>query len=118
VKTLEQIFCEERRCAPDRFRRRLFWQSLPVPIRPIAWILGGYGSPMFAADRELIDAVGLAHTVEDVREDVRDYFMNSENRRLARRVFRLRISTQRMKTIAKSYLPNPGKRDTGAPFQA
>ena len=116
VKTFEELYCAEHRCEPERFRRRLFWHALPLPIRPIALVLGGYGSPVFSADRELIDAVGLAHTVDDVREDIRDYFMNASNRRWTRRFLHLRVSTQRVKTFAKTFLPNPARKDTSAPF--
>lgn len=116
MKTFEELYCAQRRCEPERFRRWLFWRALPVAIRPLAFVLGGYRSPLFSTDRELINAVGLAYTVDDVREDIRDYFMNAQNRHWSRRFLRLRVSTQRLKNSAKDFLPNPGRKDTRSSF--
>ena len=43
-----------------------------------------------------------------VREDVRDYFWDSNNQGWLRRVANIRVSGQRLKNIARNYLPEGG----------
>jgi hypothetical protein len=116
LKTLEELYCADRHCEPERFGRTVFWRVLPWHLRIIAPLTGGYRSPLFSADRELISAVGLARSMEDVREDIRDYFMNPVNRRWTRRILHLRISTVRLKNFARPYLPNPAKGESKTPW--
>jgi hypothetical protein len=105
VKTFEEAFCEEHRCDRARFLRKVFWQTLPWRAVLFAPFLGGFNSRYFAADRELVYGVSRAVYMGQVREEIRDYFSNSQNRGWLRTVANVRISSQRLKRLAKQHLP-------------
>ena len=108
VKTFERIYCEESRCDAAQFRRKIFWLTLPPHALPFVPLLGGFNSRYFTADRDLLSGVSRAVTVNQVREEIRDYFADSQNRGWLRTVAHIRISSHRLKRLAKEYLPDPG----------
>jgi hypothetical protein len=107
MKTFEEVFCEKHRCDPERFRRKVFWQTLPPPAVLVAPFLGGLNARFFAADRELLSGVSRAVNMSQVREEIRDYFLDSQNRGWLHNVANIRVSTHRLKRLAKRYLPEP-----------
>ena len=123
MRTFRELYCEKHRCTEQQFVRQLFWKALyphALPFAPLLLLIRG---DYFIADRSLIASVANAVTMHRVREEVRDYFWDSNNRGWLRRVANIRISGQRVKDIARNYLPEstPGKyvevgRGSGAPF--
>jgi len=68
----------------------------------------GFNSRHFTADRELLSGVRRAVNMGQVKEEIRDYLMDPDNRGWLRKVANIRISSQRLKRLAKRYLPEPG----------
>ena len=108
MKTFEEAFCKEHRCDPERFRRKVFWRTLPRHAWPFVPFLGGFNSRFFTADRELLSGVSRAENMNRVRDEILDYFMDSQNRGWLHNVANIRVSTHRLKRLAKEYLPDPG----------
>jgi hypothetical protein len=105
MRTFQQIYCDRHRCSPADYHRRLFWQCLYPHAVPFAWLLRVLRPRYFVADDALIRLVADAVTMRVVREEVRDYFWDSNNRGWLRRVANLRVSGQRLKNVARAYLP-------------
>lgn len=105
MRTLEQVYCERHSCTPAQFRRRLFAHGLYPHARPFAWLIRLLHRRFFTADDALVRLVAEASTMRIVREEVRDYFWDSENRGWLRRVVNIRVSGQRVKNLAREYLP-------------
>lgn len=107
MKTFQDVFCEKHRCDPERFRRKVFWQTLHPHAVLVAPFLGGFNARLFAADRELLQGVSRAKNMNRVRDEIVDYFLDSQNQGWLHNVANIRISTHRLKNLAKQYLPNP-----------
>lgn len=105
MRTFRQIYCERNRCSAEEYHHRLFWQCLYPHAVPIAWLLRWAHRRYFVADEALIRLVADAVTMRVVREEVRDYFWDSNNRGWLRRVANIRVSGQRLKNLARRYLP-------------
>ncbi len=85
--------------------RKVFWLSLyphAVIIAPLILLLN---YDYFVADRDLIASAGRATDIPSVRSEVRDFFWDSNNRGWLRRTCLIRVSGQRLKNLARRYLP-------------
>jgi hypothetical protein len=105
MQSFEQLYCERNGCDVRRFRRQLFLAILPWQARLAIPLVGGCRGRYFAPDQNLIAAVGEAKALRCVTEEIRDFFMDPENSRWIRRVARVRVSTTRLREIARLYLP-------------
>jgi hypothetical protein len=105
MSTFRERFCEQHRCSPATFVQKVFWASLYPHAIPFAAIILLVNREFFSADRALILSAGDATTMKKIREDVRDYFWDSTNRGWLRRTANIRVSGQRLKNIARRYLP-------------
>ena len=76
---------------------------MSLPRRLVAFLSGGYHADRFQADRDLISNVALATDMELVREAVADFFIHPANRGWLRNVAGIRISTTRLKSIAREF---------------
>ena len=115
MKTLLENYCAAHRCPEAEFQRRIFWRSLHLHARPVAWLLRRIAPDYFALEHELIDYVGLARNSRDLNEEIRDYHMDHRNQRWWRRVVRIRLSTHRLRSQVRIYLP---ARPSVPPFPA
>jgi len=113
MPTFRELYCERQKCTKDQFTKRVFWQCLYPHARLIAPFIMPFSYDFFAADRSLINSVADAITMKRVREDVRDYFWDSENRGWLRQSLNIRVSGQRVKNLCKEYLPEG---ETPIPF--
>lgn len=112
MSTFRERFCEQHHCSRDTFVKKLFWASLYPHAIPLAALILPVNRDFFSADRALILAVADASTMKHVREEVRDYFWDSTNRHWLRRRVLIRVSGQRLKNLARRYLPE----GTALPF--
>ncbi len=112
MSTFRDRFCEQHRCSPDAFVQKVFWASLYPHAIPLAAVLLRVNRDFFSADRALILAAADATTMKQIREEVRDYFWDSMNRGWLRRRALIRVSGQRLKNVARRYLPE----GTSIPF--
>src|SRR5262245_48935803 len=102
-KTLSEAFCDRHGCTAADFRRRFFWRTLHRHALPLAPLLrlGGY----FAVDEDLIAGCGSARSMRDLQEEIQAHRHHPLNRGWLRRQLALRISTHRLRRLARSYLP-------------
>ena len=105
MRTFEQVYCERHNCTPRQFQRKLFARGMYLHARPFALFIRLVNARFFAADDSLVRSVAQATTMRAVREEVRDYFWDSENRNWLRQVLKIRVSGQRIKNLAREYLP-------------
>lgn len=105
MKSFEELYCERHRCDSARFAQDVFFQCLHRRALVCVTVLGGYRSNYFSADRELVAGAGRATHMKQVREEVRDYMMSSDNRGALRRVWKVRLSARRMLALASKFLP-------------
>ncbi len=104
VESFKERYCAATGCAERAFTGQVLWACLYRGAWP--WALWArFAAPeFFAADRELIDAVGGAKSLAQVERELRDFSTDSRNREWWRRVVRLRISTRRLRRLARRYL--------------
>jgi hypothetical protein len=77
-----------------------------VQARLAALFLGGFHGRYFAADRIFIAGVTRAEHLGQVRSEIRDYFLDAQNRGWVRHGLRIRVSARRLTNIAIDYLPS------------
>lgn len=113
MRTFLDLYCEKNNCSPEQFHRRVFRHCLYPHARPLAPLIHLFNFEFFAADRTLLLSVANAVTMKRVREEVRDYFWDSNNRGWLRESLRIRMSGQRLRSLAREYLPES---NSAAPF--
>jgi hypothetical protein len=95
----------EEKCPAEQFVSRIFWRTLYPHARVVAPFILLFQRSFFEADRSLISAAGDACDMKRIREDVRDFFWDSNNRGWVRRRINIRVSGQKLKDLAREYLP-------------
>lgn len=106
MKTFAEIYCAAHRCSPRAFTWFAFWRCLHLCALPIAPLALWFFPQHFAADWELIRAAARCSSLRQLDEEIRDFVADSSNRSWWRRVARLRLSTQRVRRLARLYLPS------------
>jgi len=96
-------FCADRGCAEGEFVPAVMRICISPRARPGLALLGR--SNLFAADRELVEAVAYALSMAEVRHAIDDYWSHPANRSWLRRMLGLRISTLRLRRLASDYVP-------------
>jgi hypothetical protein len=110
VKSFQEHFCVEHNCSAEEFLGKVFWLCLNRHAVPFVPFLGGFRSGYFEADRELISSAGRSVNFDQVRGEIRDFFMDPNNRGWLRKRFNMRLSTTRLKRLARRYLPDAESR--------
>jgi hypothetical protein len=107
-KTFEEKFCEAHGCSSADFSRKLFWKCLHRHAIPLAPFILLFNSDYFTPDRELITELRRVRKMNDVWEEVRQYFINPRHRNWWRSKANIRISARRLIELARDYLPPGG----------
>lgn len=105
MKTFEELFCEAHGYSPAQFRSKVFWRCLTWRGKLFAVFLGGLMGEHFGPDRTFITGAGRATDMAQIRTEVRDYFEDPLNRGWLRQVADIRVSTRRLRNLARRYLP-------------
>jgi hypothetical protein len=108
MKTFEEKFCEVSGCSREDFSRKIFWKCLHRHALLLAPIILVFRSDYFAPDRELIAHLRRAEKMNDVWEEVRQYFVSPKYHGWLRRRANIRISARRLIELARDYLPATG----------
>jgi|HubBroStandDraft_5_1064220.scaffolds.fasta_scaffold585573_2 hypothetical protein len=108
MKTFEEYFCEANKCAPENFSRQIFWRCLHRHALPVAPFILIFRPRYFDADRELIAEIRKAVRMNQVWEEVREYFINPKHVGWFRRKANIRLSARRVIHLAREYLPSSG----------
>ena len=102
MKTLAEAYAARHARDPNDFQSRVFWMALhrrAFLFVPLLW-----WTDFFAVDRELIATCGRARGMREVHEALVDYAHHPKNSLWLRRWLRIRVSTTRLKQIARSYM--------------
>jgi len=108
MKTFEELFCEANKCTPAQFPRRLFWKCLHWHAVPFAPLILLFNPKYFEPDWQLISDVRRTEKMNQVWEEVRQYFVSSSHRAWMRRRGNFRLSARRLINLARDYLPASG----------
>ncbi len=104
LKSFQEHFCEKERCTAEQFARKVFFRTLYPQAKAFVTLLGGFRSDYFAADRELISGAGRATTMNQLRVEAEEFAIDSNNRGWLRQRVKIRVSTTRLKQLARQYL--------------
>ncbi|HEX3730387.1 MAG TPA: hypothetical protein VHV47_11325 [Opitutaceae bacterium] len=108
MKNFQDKYCEAHGCTPAGFNRRLFWRCLHRHALPIVPLILLFKPDYFAADRELIAGVRRAERMNQVWEEIREYFLSPKHTGWLRRKANVRISARRLIETARDFLPATG----------
>jgi len=108
MKTFEESYCQATGCSVEEFPRKIFWKCLHRHALPVAPVILLFNSDYFSLDRELIAEVRKAQKMNEVWEEVRQYFVSPKHEGILRRKANVRISARRLINIARSHLPSSG----------
>jgi hypothetical protein len=103
-KTLQELHCAWCGCPAPAFERRVFWTCLPWHARLLVPVVGLVWRDYFSVDRELIRACGSVRSMGQLNEELAEYVVDHRNRGWWRRRARVRVSTQRLRRLARSHL--------------
>lgn len=113
MKTLREAFCEKYDCPESQFVDQAFNRCLPFHahlLRPFCFVTNpGH----FDADIDLLQGVASATTMNRVREEITDYFTHYKNRGWLRQRAHVRISTRKLKLLARELLRETPASQTG-----
>ena len=101
--TWQEVYCARYDRTPAQFRGGVFWRTLhrhALPVAPLLLLTGH-----FDADRQLIANCARARSMRQIREEIEDHRYHPVNRGWLRRQLALRVSTQRLREMAREYLP-------------
>ncbi len=105
---LHDCFSATPRRAGEEFASFLFWRCLYRRAVPLVPLLRAMDPDYFAPDRELIARVARVQTMRELGEELRDFSEDSRNRSWLRRFGRVRLSTRRVRRVARAFLAEAG----------
>src|ERR1700679_843851 len=108
MKTFEERYCEATGCAAEDFSRKIFWTCLHRHAVPVAPVILFINYEFLSLDRELIAEVRKAEKMNQVWEEVRQYFVSPKHEGLLRRKANIRLSARRLINLARNHLPASG----------
>ncbi len=108
MDTFEDIFCERHETSPAEFTKRVFWKCLHRRAILVVPILSLLRPNYFDPERALIARVRYAEKMNQVWEELREYFTHPNSQGWLRRKAGIRISGRRLIAFARVYLPASG----------
>ncbi len=115
MKTFEEYYCEATGCSPEALPRKLFWKCLHRHALPIAPFILLFNPEYFSVDRELISEVRRAVKMNQVWEEVREYFVSPKHVGWLRKRGNVRVSARRLINLTREYLPASGSPPSPSP---
>ncbi len=104
MSNLRVAFCGARGCTDGDFPRIMLRQSLHRRALVLRSLIELFDPEYFALDRDLIQQVGAANSMQEVDNELRDFMLDTRNHRWIRMRLRLRVSTTRLRRIARRHL--------------
>lgn len=102
--TFREKYCAASGCRPEEFPCRLFWRCLHRHAVPLVPLITALHPDYFSPDRELISLVARTRTMKELNEEIRDFMNDTRNHRWWRMRVHVRVSTQRLRRVARPYL--------------
>ena len=101
VTNFRERFCAVQDCRDEQFVRRVLWYCLHRHALPVARVFSLLDRSYFDADLEVIAQAGQSQTLAQIEEELRNFVHDSRNMRWWRRTGRVRISTHRLRELAR-----------------
>lgn len=99
--TFKTAYCTAHACPPEHFGRRVFRAVLHRRVLPASVALRMLNPDFFQADFDLIRAAGEATNAHQLEEYLQEYRLDSCHLHWARRRAFLRVSTRRLRRLAR-----------------
>ena len=115
MKTFETIFCERHDCSSEVFATKVFRKCLYRRAAVLAPLIGLLNPRYFMPERHLVDRLRRVEKMNQVWEELREYFTDPRSAGWFRRRLGFRISGRRLIALAREYLPSSG---TPPPYYA
>lgn len=96
MRSIAKRYCSHHAIAEPRFAHHVLLRALPLHAR-LVYPLLRLVPDFFDADLEFIRSVGRAPSLRDFAIDAADFQQHPHNVRVARRVFRLRVSSRKFR---------------------
>ena len=107
VNTFRENYCAANGCSGEEFTSRVFWRCLHRHALVVAPLVAAFQADYFEADREFIVQAGRARTMKELNEEIRDFMHDARNLRWWRTRAQVRVSTQRLRRVARRHLAVP-----------
>ena len=101
MKTIADLFHDRYSVPVMNYEEQAFRRCLYPHVRPVAPILMKVCPRFFAVDHELIGAVGRVSQLDEVEAEIDAFRTHPRQHALLRRMFKIRVSTQRVEKLAK-----------------
>lgn len=96
-------FCAARGLPPEKYEQAVMRLALR-PLARLLWPLLAFYPDYFAADRDLVRAVGRISRLRDFEDEAVDFAHNPVNRGFFRQTLSLRVSTRRLRDVVEETL--------------
>jgi len=103
MQTFAEKFCQDNRIDPERYEEEILRRALyprAARFRPLLRLIPGY----FAADYNLIQAVGRLTEIRGFDDAEMDYHQHGGNSGFLHRTLGLRLSVRRLKKLVHATL--------------
>ena len=104
VPTFQESYCADGDCPDAHFVDRVLGRCLHWRARMLRPLLDLMQPDHFAPDRELVEQVGRVRGLAQLDQEIRDYVTDHRNASWVRGRAKIRISTRRLRMLARSYL--------------
>lgn len=101
MKTIADLFHDCYMVPAAHYEELAFRKCLYPHVRPVAPILMKVCPHFFSSDHELIDAVGRASQLRQVKDEINVFQTDPRENTLLRRMLKIRVSTERVEELAK-----------------
>jgi hypothetical protein len=98
MRSLAERYCAHHRLPLTRFARHALFRALPLHAR-LAYPVLRLVPDFFGVDLEFIRNVGRAPSLRDFASEAVDFQQHPANTRAARRLFRLRASSRKLRHL-------------------
>ena len=109
VPNFSELFCQRYDVSPERYVDAMFWRCLHRRVWPLVPLFRLSAQDYFAADYDLIRAVGQLTTADDLPADLAEFQFHPGNQGFARRQLRLRVSAGRVTRLVREMLPSKAR---------
>lgn len=103
-RTFSELYCVQNGIDQTRFAQHVLRRTLYPHARLLKPVLDVFRPDHFAADLDLIRAVGLLRRMRDVPAESEEYVHHPANTGMLRHTFRLRTSSARLHRVMRATL--------------
>ncbi len=107
-RTFAEWFCDRMKVPTAQFERAAFRELLHRQWRPLAGVLWRFFPRFFGTDRTLVRRLAQVQSPSGYRQVLDDYVTEYETHPFLRFRMRLRVSSHRLRRLAKAFFLDEG----------